>query len=157
MGSITTKKKSATTVIVPADAAQVDGAQITAPQETAPDKEKRSANRAARILRGADGKAVHGLTDITSVSSAGYVYGTHLLVRQQFAAPTHWFAFCAWRAEQEAQDYHAKAADALANPAAYKAQRVARGNAVQEAQVNKLAALVAQLLGKTTEEVLASL
>jgi hypothetical protein len=63
---------------------------------------------------------VHGLTDVQSALDAGYVYGTHALVRPQFVDAHHWYAFAAWRAEQEAQEYHAKAADALANPAAYK-------------------------------------
>lgn len=122
-------------------------AQVAAsvPQEAHGTKtEKRSAKRAAKQVRGQDGKPVHGLTDVASAQSAGYVYGTSALVRAQFKTAHHWFAFCAWRAEQEAAEYHSKAADAAANPEAYK--RAQSGKAAKLADTNKqLLARIAQL------------
>lgn len=117
-------------------------AQPAAPQET---RGKRSAKRKEIILRGADGKPAHGLTDVASVQALGYTFAqpaTHLVVKAQFKTAHHWYAFCAWRAMQEAEHYNQKATDAAANPDAYK--RVAASTKLA-ARVKELEALLAQL------------
>jgi hypothetical protein len=139
-----TKVESSVVVGAPV-VADVAPVVASVPQEAHGTKtEKRSAKRAAKQVRSADGKPVHGLTDVQSALSAGYVYGTHALVRAQFKTAHHWFAFCAWRAEQEVQEYHTKAADAAANPEAYK--RAQSGKAAKLADTNKqLLERIAQL------------
>jgi hypothetical protein len=142
-----------------ADVAVADVAQdlvASVPQEaqTGSKKEKRSAARAARQVRGADGKPVHGLTDVQSALNAGYVYGTHGLVRAQFTSAHNWYNFAAWRAEQEAQEFYALAADAAANPAAYKraqsgkAAKLAQENSALQARLAQLESMLAALVAQ---------
>lgn len=126
----------------------VQEAQAQPPVETGATRKEK---RAAKQLRGADGKPVHGLTSVQSALDAGYTYGAHMLVRAQFRTAALWFGFCAWRAEQEAQEYHAKAADASANPEAYKraqsgGAKLAQENKELAATVARLEAMLAQVL-----------
>ena len=125
--------------------------EVAQPAPPAESKGKRSAKRKEIILRGADGKPAHGLTDVASVQALGYRFATpatHLVVRAQFKSAAHWFAFCAWRAEQEAAHYNQLAADAGANPDAYK--RVAASTKLA-ARVKELEALLAQLQAQSAQ------
>jgi len=124
-------------------------AQPAAPQEA---RGKRSAKRKEIILRGTDGKPAHGLTDVASVQALGYTFAmpaTHLVVRAQFKSAAHWFAFCAWRAEQEAAHYNALAVDAGANPDNYKrvaaSTKLAAENKALAAKLAQLEALLAKM------------
>lgn len=125
------------------------------PQEVAQSgKAKRSAKRAEIVLRGADGKPAHGLTDIASLQALGYAFSmpaTHLVVRAQFKSAQHWFTFCAWRAEQEAAHYNALAEQAGANPDAFKrvaaSTKLAQENKALAAKLAQLEAMLAKLQG----------
>lgn len=148
------KEKSSTVTVGAQNNVEAQPAPVVPQEVVQSGKAKRSAKRAEIVLRGADGKPAHGLTDIASVQALGYVFSmpaTHLVVRAQFKAAQYWFAFCAWRAEQEAEHYNTLAADAGAQPDKYKrvaaSTKLAQENKALAAKLAQLEAMLAKLQG----------
>ena len=148
------RKKKSSTVIVGAQNAEAQVAPVVPQEVVQSGKAKRSAKRAEIVLRGADGKPAHGLTSVESLHALGYVFAMpakHLVVKAQFKNVAHWYTFCAWRAQQEAEHYNALAADAGANPDKYKrvaaSAKLATENKALAAKLAQLEAMLAKLQG----------